>query len=85
MNDTTALKIKILKEMNDYVLEAIGDDDITMYWLRDGVPDACDDEMYRFIAETPVSWLNTINCFANICKMVGILDDFDEDIEKIPF
>ena len=80
MNNTTALKIKILKEMNDYVLEIIGDDDFTELWLMDGVPDACDDEMYQFIAETPSCWLRVIEIFAYICKNSGIIEENDKEI-----
>lgn len=64
-------KIKILKEMNAHVLETIGDDDITDYWLTYGVPDDPSEDDYQFIAENWDSWVDVLKAFTNCLKMNG--------------
>ena len=44
-------RIKILKQMNEYVLRCVNDEDIIMYWLTLGIPDCPDDADYESIAE----------------------------------
>ena len=44
-------RIKFLKQMNEYVLRFVNDEDNIMYWLTLGVPDCPDETDYESIAE----------------------------------
>ena len=44
-------RINILKQMNEYVLRWVNDEDNIMYWLTLGVPDCPDETDYESIAE----------------------------------
>lgn len=62
---------QLLKQMNSYILDKIGDDECTAYWLSDGIPDEPDESDYRFIAENDDQWYN-------VCTVFGMLiTDFD--------
>lgn len=67
MSETTKIRIKLLKEMNDYILDVIGDEDAYDYWITVGVPDAPSEEDYKFIAENDNEWLDTVKVFAQCC------------------
>jgi hypothetical protein len=64
-------KIKILKEMNNHIIEEIGDDEITDYWLTYGVPDEASEDDYEFIAENWDSWTDTLKAFTRCLVMNG--------------
>lgn len=71
------LRMNMLGGMNSYVLEQIGDEDITDYWRQEGVPDEADEDILRDIAEDDESW-------THICKVFGYcvqaeLDENEED------
>jgi len=66
MNDTILLKMNLLGGMDTYVREVIGDDDITDVWNMYGVPDECDEDTLREIAEDD-------NEFTRICILMGKL------------
>ena len=63
------LKIKILKEMNNHIIEEIGDDEITDYWLTYGVPDEASEDDYQFIAENWDCWSDTLKTFTRCLIM----------------
>lgn len=65
------VKINTLKEINTYVLETIGDDDITDYWLTYGIPDDPNEDDYRFIAEDWDCWSDTLRAFRRCLIMNG--------------
>lgn len=65
-------RIKILKQFDDY-LRKNADEDAFIYWLMMGVPDCCDESMYRFIASDEECWLNCVEAFAECCKMMGVI------------
>lgn len=54
---------KLLKAMNDYILEIIGDDDITDTWIAIGVPDCASEEDFLEIASNDKTWANVVNIF----------------------
>lgn len=58
-------RIKLLKEMNQYILN-LGDEDIFDIWFSVGIPDEATEEDYRVIAEDTKEWVY-------ICKMFGKL------------
>ena len=66
MNDVILLKMNLLGGMDTYVREVIGDDDITDVWNMYGVPDECDEDTLREIAEDDSK-------FTRICILMGKL------------
>ena len=71
MKKIIKLRVKILKEMNDYIFNGIGDEDIIDYWLLYGMPDDSEDDDYLMVAEDEGSWVNVVKTFANCLKMNG--------------
>lgn len=64
------LRIKFLKQFDDYVRNTIGDDEITYYlWCAEGVPDGADEDDYRTIATDEDLWLETAECFRKCCRL----------------
>lgn len=55
-------RIKILKQMNEYVLRCVNDEDIIRHWLTLGIPDCPDETDYESIAED-------FDNFAYVCKI----------------
>ena len=51
MNNSIILKANILGGLNDYILNVIGNDDVTDNWLANGIPDAATEEDLIKIAE----------------------------------
>ena len=71
MNETPIMKITILKGMDDYIRNNADDDFFYNDWLANGVPDACDDEMYEFIATNEECWKSTVDSFARFYKTIS--------------
>ena len=63
-------KIRILKEMNNHIIEEIGDDEITDYWLTYGVPDEATEDDSEFIAKNHDSWVDVIKAFV-VCLEIN--------------
>lgn len=70
MNDIILLKMNLLGGMDDYVRNVIGDDDITDFWNIYGVPDECDEQILREIAEDDNSFRDICKALANVLAMV---------------
>lgn len=69
MSEVIATRKKLLLEMDNYVRNVIGDDEITVnIWLRDGLPDCCDEETLHFIAIEDSCWFNCVEAFEKCCK-----------------
>lgn len=62
-------KIKLLKDMHNYILN-MGDDFIYDIWIRDGVPDEPDEEIFEFIASNDDDW-------CEVCELFGKLVEED--------
>lgn len=61
---------QLLKEMDTYVRDHIGDDEITCdIWFAIGVPDGADDSDYTDIAEDDELWVDCVKAFAKCCRM----------------
>lgn len=72
--DITKCRIDFLKQFDYYVRNIIGDDDITVnIWLAGGLPDGYTDEDLKEIAIDDELWLDCVNCFAECCKLGGVL------------
>lgn len=61
------LRINLLKQMNQYILE-LGDEDIWMDWIALGVPDEPSEDDYEFIAESDEVWNYVIELFSKLSK-----------------
>lgn len=70
----TELRVKLMRDMDNYVRENVEDEDLFTYWLQIGVPDEADDEMLLQFAEIESCWMNIINAFAYICREIGIIE-----------
>ena len=72
--DITKCRIDFLKQFDYYVRNTIGDDNITVnIWLAGGLPDEYTDEDLKEIAIDDGLWLDCVNCFAECCRLGGIL------------
>ena len=69
MKEIIELRVKILKEMNEYVFNKIGDEDIIDYWLLYGMPDDSEDDDFLMVAEDEESWVNVVKTFDKCLKM----------------
>ena len=66
-------RIKLLKQMNDYVCNTIGDEVAWEDWIAVGVPDCATEEDYEFIAHDESEW-------QRICTLFGkIVTAYEED------
>ena len=66
-NELVQLRIKLLKEMNAYIIE-MGDEEIWMDWITLGVPDAPSEDDYEFIAENDDEWNDVCSLFGKLAK-----------------
>ena len=62
-------KIELLKDMHNYILD-MGDDFVYDIWIRDGVPDEPDEEIFEFIASNDNDW-------REVCELFGKLVEED--------
>lgn len=60
-------KIELLKDMHNYIIE-MGDDLVYDIWIRDGVPDEPDDEIFEFIASDDNEWREVCELFGKLVK-----------------
>lgn len=63
----TALRIGFLKDMHNYILD-MGDDLVYDIWIRDGVPDEPDEEIFEFIASNDDDWREVCELFGKLVK-----------------
>lgn len=67
MTETQKSRVKILKEMNAYILDVIGDEEVFDDWWVNGVPDSPSEEDYEIIASDDNSWYYVVKVFARCC------------------
>ena len=67
-NIKSEARVKMLKAMNNYVLDVIGDDEATEEWFSEGVPDNASEEDYLFIAEHDADWEHVVLVFRRCVK-----------------
>ncbi len=60
-------KIELLKDMHNYILD-MGDDLVYDIWIRDGVPDEPDEEIFEFIASNDNDWREVCELFGKLVK-----------------
>ena len=59
------LRIKFLWDFHEYI-ENLGDDDIYLEWIRDGIPDNPDNYTMRKIAEDDEQWVEVVGVFSRL-------------------
>ena len=69
MKSDVSYKVDLLKAMDNYVRNVIGDDDITDHWLMCGVPDGFNYDDLEEIAEDDNLMNDMIVCFNRCCIM----------------
>jgi len=61
-------RIKLLKAMDEFVRNEIGDEEITCdVWLACGVPDGAKEDDYDDIANDREMYHDVLECFAKCC------------------
>lgn len=60
-------RINLLKDMHNYILN-MGDDFVYDIWIRDGVPDEPDDEIFEFIASNDDDWREVCGLFGKLVE-----------------
>ena len=59
------LRIKFLWDFHNYIIE-LGDEDIYLAWIKEGVPDEPDDDIMKWIAEDDEQWVDTVKTFSRL-------------------
>lgn len=66
--DMVKTKITLLKQMDSYIRNNIGDEEAFDQWFTYGVPDEATDDDYRAIAEDVVVWTDVCDVFGCIIQ-----------------
>ena len=61
-------RIKILKEMEQYLADNIDEGVYYDIWKAEGVPDGYDESDFANIAEDDLLWVDAVCAFATCCK-----------------
>lgn len=64
--DNLTLKMNLLGGMNTYILDVLGDEDIMDIWFRGGLPDECNEDTLREIADDDDEFKRICLLFGNI-------------------
>ena len=59
------LRIQFLWDFHKYIIE-LGDEEIYLAWIEEGVPDEPDDDIMRDIAEDDALWVDTVEVFSRL-------------------
>ena len=59
------LRIKFLWDFHKYIIE-LGDEEIYLAWIEEGVPDEPDEDIMRDIAEDDALWVDTVEVFSRL-------------------
>ena len=62
-------RIELMKQMDAYIKDTIGDDEITEVWQAIGVPDGWDNDILMEIAIDDELWLYVIKAFVKCCEI----------------
>ena len=66
-------RAKLMQEMDEYINNEIGDEDIIDYWLMYGVPDDSDIEDLYDIAMADDIWCSVCDAFGKCLVEAGII------------
>lgn len=61
-------RVELMKQMDTYIIDIIGDDEITEMWQVIGLPDGWDDDILMEIAIDDELWLDVVDAFAKCWK-----------------
>lgn len=61
--ETKERRINLLKDMHEYIIDKIGDEEVYLAWVTDGVPDEPTQDDYEYIAENESAWNETVEVF----------------------
>ena len=59
------LRINFLWDFHKYIIE-LGDEEIYLAWIEEGVPDEPDEDIMREIAEDDVMWVDVVEVFSRL-------------------
>ena len=59
------LRINFLWDFHKYIIE-LGDEDIYLAWIEEGVPDEPDEDIMREIAEDDEQWVDVVKVFSRL-------------------
>ena len=59
------LRVKFLWDFHKYIIE-LGDEEIYLAWIEEGVPDEPDDDDMLEIAEDDALWFDTVEVFSRL-------------------
>jgi hypothetical protein len=68
-NDIYECRVKLLKQMNDYVCNVIGDEEAWSDWITIGVPDGATEDDYEFIAHDQDEWTRICGVFGKLVEV----------------
>ena len=64
--------MNLLKQMDEYICNKIGNEDCWIIWITLGVPDGATEDDYCYIANDNEEWVR-------ICQLFGnLLEEFDK-------
>lgn len=78
MNEELTRRVRILYDMDTFIRDDIGDDEVTEMWLMGGLPDGCSTTEEIEIAKNN-------NDFTDIVKCFGRCVDFATSIGSMTF
>lgn len=67
-------RIKILKEMEQYLVDNADESIYYDIWKAEGVPDGYDESDFESIAEDEDLWITAIRAFYNCCCLMGVIE-----------
>lgn len=59
------LRINFLWDFHKYIIE-LGDEEIYLAWIEEGVPDEPDEDIMREIAEDDEQWIDVVKVFSRL-------------------
>ena len=83
MNEELTRRVRILYDMDTFIRDDIGDDEVTEMWLMGGLPDGCSTAEEIEIAKNNDDFTDIVKCFARCVAVatdigsMSLLEDED--------
>lgn len=61
-------RIQLLKAMDSYICNTMGDENIWETWISAGIPDCASEDDYGFIAGDDEEWIEVCKLFGRLVK-----------------
>ena len=84
MKEELTRRVRLLEDMDAFIRNNIGDEEITEMWLMEGLPDGCDTADEIEIAKENVDFTEIVKCVARcvaVATDLGSMTIFDDDDE----